>query len=220
MRRAGHGPLVPRSGATLRRMAAPPLVYHLELRAFPNVARAFNLARAELDARFLRPWAAGELVEFDDRRWAPDRTRLTVYAGPPVERSGRGLGRGWGEVTRRAREVTDDVLAESRRGAAARPEVEALTAALAEVAARPDGIGFPDAIALAATGHPGWRASEQLSLAEQAVWEMLHRRQLTLQDADGRSLPPERWEEIVLSWAVWAGDAAAEPVRLRITPAP
>jgi hypothetical protein len=189
-------------------------VYHVELRAFPHLARVFNLDRAMLDERFVRPWVNGELIEHDDRRWAPEKTKLTVLVGPAVAESGLGLGRGWGEVTRHAEDVTETVLAEIQRGAEARPDVETLKGALAEVAAGTDGIGFPDAIALAAAAHPGWRASEQLSLAEQAVWEMLHRGELAMRDGNGRPIAAAGWQDVVLSWATWASGLDGSPVRL------
>lgn len=189
-------------------------VYHVELRAFPHVGRVFNLDRASLDERFVRPWVNGELIEHDDRRWAPEKTRLTVLVGPAVATSGLGLGRGWGELTRHAEDVTETVLAEIHRGAEARPEVEALKDALAEVARVPEGIGFPDAIALAAAAHPGWRASEQLALAEQAVWEMLHRDELAMAGGGGQPIPTAGWQAVLLSWATWADQAGGPVVRL------
>jgi hypothetical protein len=186
------------------------VVYHLELRAFPHVSRAFNLDRETLDTRFLKPWVAGELIDHDDRRWAPDRTRLTVLEGPELAVEQRGLGRGWGEASRHGRDVTDAVLAEVHRGAEARPEVEALKDALGEVVGGGRELSFPDVIDLAAVGHPGWRASEQLSLAEQAVWEMLHQSRLAMR-RDLEEVPPASWQEIVLDWATWAdsGDGPA-----------
>ena len=108
-------------------------MYHVELRQFPHVARAFNLERAELDGRFLRAWVAGTVIEHDDRRWAPERARLTVLEGPALRSEDLGLGRGWASVTRRCEDVTEAVLAEAERGARARPEVEALKDAVAEV---------------------------------------------------------------------------------------
>lgn len=178
--------------------------YHVELKAFPHVARAFNLERAALDRRFVGPWVAGEMIEYDERRWSPEKTKLTVLEGPEVSAAERGLGRGWGEVTRRSRDVTDAVVAEIRRGAEARPEVEELKAALAEVAAE-RALTFPDAVALAVGAQPLWRASEQLALAEQAVWEMLHQRRLLMLDAAGEPVASDGWQSIVLSWATWAG---------------
>ena len=193
-------------------MAAQPpssVVYHVELRSFPTVARAFNLDRETLDLKFLKPWVTGELIDYEDKRWAPDKTKLKVIEGAAVE--GIGLGRGWGEATKHGHDVTERVVAEIHRGADARPEVEALKTAISEVAAEPLAVG--DVMALAVAGHPQWRASEQLALAEQAVWEMLHRQQLELL-CGGIPLPSERWQEFVLNWLTWAGQTA-EPVQVR-----
>jgi hypothetical protein len=114
-------------------------------------------------------------------------------------------------ATKQGRDVTQQLLADARRGADARPAVEALKEAIAEVAHTP--LGFPDAVALAAARQPGWRASEQLALAEQAVWEMLHQGRVQLCE-DGNPLPRERWQPIVLRWATWAG-LAGEAITLR-----
>jgi hypothetical protein len=185
-------------------------MYHLELRQFPHVARIFNLERAELETRFVRPWLAGTVIDYDDRRWAPDKTRLKVLEGPRLRPDELGLGRGWANAGRNATDVTDAILAEARRGAEARPEVEALKAAITEVAGSP--IAFQDTVALAAAAHPAWRASEQLALAEQAVWEMLHQGRLAM-TAGGAAIPRERWQPVVLSWETWLGSGDAE-VRL------
>jgi hypothetical protein len=189
----------------------PEPVYHLELRSFPTVARAFNLDRETLDLTFLKPWVAGELIDYEDKRWAPDKTKIKVIEGTFVE--GIGIGRGWGEATRHGRDVTDAVVAEIHRGADARPDVDALKAAIAEVAAEP--VAFADVMALAAAGHPQWKASEQLSLAEQAVWEMLHRQQLEMLAA-GEPVAADRWQEIVLNWLSWVPAADGDaPLWLR-----
>jgi hypothetical protein len=189
-------------------------VYHLELRQFPHVARIFNLSREELDTRFLRPWVSGAMIEHDDRRWAPERSRLKILEGPEVRADELGLGRGWASASRSATDVTDALIAQARRGAEARPELEALKTAVQEVAGHP--ISFQDVMALAAAGHPNWRASEQLGLAEQAVWEMLHQGHLAMV-VSGEMVPRERWQPVVLSWATWAG-AADEPFRLQAPP--
>jgi hypothetical protein len=179
-------------------------MFHLELRQFPHTARVFNLERAELDEKFIRPWVRGEMIDHDDRRWPPERTKMRVLEGPELAQADMGMGRGWGNVTKTSQEVTDTVIAEAERGAQARPEVEALKVAVQEVAVRP--VGFTDVIDLAVIGHPGWRASEQLSLAEQAVWELLHQGLLTML-ADGRPVPREGWQDVVLDWATWSAPA-------------
>ena len=177
-------------------------MYHLELRQFPHVVRVFNLSREELDTRFVRPWVTGAMIEHDDRRWPPERSRLKILEGPRLRAEEMGMGRGWASATKSATDVTDALLAEARRGADARPELEALQAAIQEVAAHP--VSFQDVMALAAAGHPTWRASEQLALAEQAVWEMLHQSRLTMVVA-GEPVSQSRWQPVVLSWATWAG---------------
>ena len=186
-------------------------MYHLELRQFPHVARIFNLSREELETRFVRPWIGGSMIDHDDRRWAPERSRLKILEGPALRKEELGLGRGWASATKNSTDVTDTVIAQARRGVEARPELEALKGAIQEVAATP--ISFQDVMALAAAGHPTWRASEQLALAEQAVWEMLHQRRLAMV-VGGEPVPRERWQPVVLSWATWAG-ASQEPFALQ-----
>ena len=186
-------------------------MYHLELRQFPHIARAFNLTREELELRFIRPWVAGTMIEHDERRWAPERSRLKILEGPELRPDELGMGRGWATATKSSRDVTDALIAEARRGAEARPEVESLKSAIQEVAANP--ITFQDVMALAAAAHPAWRASEQLALAEQTVWEMLHQSRLGMTVA-GEPVGRERWQPVVLSWATWA-DAGHEPFRLQ-----
>lgn len=186
-------------------------MYHLELRQFPHVARVFNLTRDELEARFVRPWVGGVMIEHDDRRWAPERSKLKILEGPELRPDEMGMGRGWAAAARSGTDVTDAVIAQARRGAEARPEVEALKDAIAEVASR--SLGFQDVVALAAAAHPHWRASQQLELAEQAVWEMLHQGSLAM-TVGGDVVARERWQPVVLSWATWAG-VTTEPFRLQ-----
>jgi hypothetical protein len=183
-------------------------MYHLELRQFPHVGRAFNLTPEDLQARFVGPWVSGQMIEHDERRWSPEKVRLTIYEGPELPLDELGLGRGWGNVVKSSKEVTATVIADAERGAQARPEVEALKAAIVEVAANP--ISGDDVVALAAAAHPTWRASEQLGLAEQAVWEMLFQELLAM-TMDGDPVARERWQPILLSWSTWAG-AADHPV--------
>jgi hypothetical protein len=187
-------------------------VYHLELRQFPHVTRVFNLDRAELDARFLRPWTQGSMIDHDERRWAPERTRLKVLEGPAVRSDELGLGRGWGAVTKDCEDVTDAVLAQTARGARARPEVQALKEQIVARAGEP--IGLREVFALAGAAHPGWRASEQLSVAEQAVWELLHQERVAMVSG-GAEIPRERWEETVLQFSSWAPAADSTAISLR-----
>jgi hypothetical protein len=187
-------------------------VYHLELRQFPHVTRVFNLDRAELDARFLRPWTQGAMIDQDERRWAPERTRLKVLEGPAVRPDELGLGRGWGAVTKDCEDVTDAVLAQAERGARARPEVEALKEQVVRQAGEP--IGMREVVVLAGGSLPGWRASEQLSVAEQAVWELLHQERVVMVSG-GAEIPRERWQETVLGFSSWAPASDGAAVSLR-----
>lgn len=190
-------------------------MYHLELRQFPHVARVFNLSRSDLERRFVGPWVAGTIIDHDDRRWAPERARLRILEGPELRSDELGLGRGWATATKRGRDVTDAVIAEARRAAESRPEVESLKLAVEEVAIT--AITLQDVMALAAAAQPAWRPSEQLALAEQTVWEMLHQQRLGL-SADGEPVPRDQWQPILLSWATWTGSGPR--VELRATAAP
>src|ERR1700722_3013054 len=99
-----HSPVLGSLGAT---------VYHLELRQFPHTARAFNLDRATLDTRFLKPFVAGDPIDYEDRRWPPEKTRVTVLEGPPLEQAELGLGRGWGNPAQRGEDGTKGGLGPS-----------------------------------------------------------------------------------------------------------
>ena len=189
-------------------------MYHLELRQFPHVSRVFNLTGDDLERQFVRPWVAGVIIEHDDRRWAPERSRLKILEGPELRQDELGMGRGWATASKQGRDVTEAVIAEARRGAEARPEVESLKTAVQEVAA--NAITVQDVMALAAAAHPAWRPSEQLALAEQTVWEMLHQHRLTV-TSGGEPVRREQWQPILLSWETWTG--AGPRIELRATDA-
>jgi hypothetical protein len=183
-------------------------VFHVELRQFPNVARSFNLTRPELDARILGPWVAERPVELDDRRWSPAKARLTIYEGPELRSEDMGLGRSWGNVTRRCAEVTERVLEEA--AAVVVPDslasVEAFKSELAGYADdRP--LALHEIPALAGRRHPGARASEQLALAERSVWELLHQRRVRMLRGDVE-VGEDEWQQILLDWQMWTGPAA------------
>jgi hypothetical protein len=164
-------------------------VFHVQLRQFPNVGRAFNLSRQELARRFIEPWRGGRPVELDDRRWNPDKARITVYEGRPLATEEIGLGRGWANATRTGREVTSEVL----------EEPSAVDEFKAELPAR---IALSELVALAARRYPGSRVSEQLALAEQAVWQLLHEGRARLTRA-GATLGREEWSAALLGWGAW-----------------
>jgi hypothetical protein len=188
-------------------------VFHIELRQFPHVARSFNLSEEELRATVLSPWLRGDVIELGERRWAPERARLAIYEGPRLRHDEIGMGRGWSNVTRAGTDVTEKLLhaaRESEGGVAAW-----LSGFKEEVLAHcAEGrIGVHQVAWLANERYPRRRASERLELAEQAVWELLHERRLTMLSAtagDGEVSPVAQadWQELLLSWATWADSRA------------
>ena len=169
-------------------------MFHIELRRFPHVARAFNLTEDQLRVRILVPWVRGHAVELDDRRWAPDRARLTIYDAPQIAAEDRGLGRGWSTVTRVGEDVTARLLHSARE---LLPDVSELKRRLL---AASDPMPLTEAVAL--VGSVG-RPSERLAVAEQAVWELLHEGRLALSSA-GAELPAAAWEQALLRWETWS----------------
>lgn len=142
-------------------------MFHVELRQFPHVARAFNLSSEELEQRILGSWRRGAQLELQDRRWDPRRAKLTVYEGRELETAEIGLGRGWANVTRTGSEVTESVLRISQ----APEQLQDLAAALA---------GGPHSLAQAA------RLAAELGLQpEEAIWQLLREGRL------GLTAPPD-----------------------------
>jgi hypothetical protein len=181
------------------------LVFHVELRQFPHQTRAFNLTREELDARIVGPWIAGEAIEMDDYRWLPDRATLTIYEGPLLGLGDMGLGRGWQNVTRKGREVTQEVLIEARDESSELPTAEDFTAELAARAAA-GAIAMSGLVELAAEWYPQSRVSERIALAEQAVWELLHSVPVTL-SRRGQPVPAYEWQSVLLAWTTWTDNS-------------
>jgi hypothetical protein len=169
-------------------------LFHLELRQFPNVARAFNLTGEELQLRFVRPWLDGRMVECNEHRFSPDKARLAIYEGRALATDEIGMGRGWGNVTRTGTEVTDRVLASGRD-----PSLEQLKS---EVEKRAP-LSLPDVVGIGNERWPERRASERLALAEMALWELLHQRRVRITRA-GESVAPEEWQAIILAWGSWS----------------
>jgi hypothetical protein len=176
-------------------------VFHVELRQFPHQARAFNLTRNELDARILTPWAAGKPVVLQDREWAPDRARLTIYEGPELETDQLGLGRGWANVARHGEDVTATLLTEFRHP-------PAVSTFKAEVISRCTGesVSIDELVALAGERFPQSRVSERIALCEQAVWELLHEGAVSLA-REGAPVAHQQWQATLLDWGAWSNDA-------------
>jgi hypothetical protein len=192
-------------------------MFHVELRQFPYVARAFNLTPDELQTRVLGAWVRGEVVELDDRHWGPEKARLTIYEGPQLRPEEMGLGRSWANVTKNCTEVTEQLLTLERQAAASAgagnraPEtVFRLQAEILERCAL-DELVVSELIELLSRRHPDWRVSDRIALAEQTIWQLLHQGRLTISWADGG--PPiekDAWGPVLLSWRTWSPDGAPD----------
>ncbi len=189
-------------------------MFHIELRQFPHVARAFNLTADELERRFVRPWIRQEAIDLDDRRWSPDRATLTIYEAPELRRDQIGMGRGWANVTRSGEDVTEPVLGDA---VAPRSSVQLLKEEI-ESRCADDALSIADVRWLADERLPGRRVSERVAVAEQAVWELLHHGRLSMISAGNPddTLAADLWQPILLSWETWS---EAEPSVLLAAPA-
>jgi hypothetical protein len=179
-------------------------VFHVELRQFPHQTRAFNLTREELEDRILRPWLAGKPIELNDYRWLPDRATLTVYEGPVLGVADMGLGRGWQNVTRTGRDVTQEVLIEARDETGQLPTADDFKA---EITARSaaGAIAISGLVELAGEWYPHSRVSERIALCERVVWELLHSVPVTL-SRRGEQVPAHEWQALLLAWPTWTDD--------------
>ncbi len=179
-------------------------VFHVELRQFPHQTRAFNLTRDELDAQIVGPWIAGEPLDLNEYRWLPDRATLTIYEGPRLEVADMGLGRGWQNVTRTGRDVTQEVLIEARDETSELPTADDFKD---EVAGRAGAgaISVSGLVELAGEWYPQSRVSERIALCERVVWELLHSVPVTL-SRRGKPVPAYEWQAVLLTWATWTDD--------------
>ncbi len=179
-------------------------VFHVELRQFPHQTRAFNLTRDELDAQIVGPWIAGEPLDLNEYRWLPDRATLTIYEGPLLEVADMGLGRGWQNVTRTGRDVTQEVLIEARDETSELPTADDFKD---EVAGRAGAgaISVSGLVELAGEWYPQSRVSERIALCERVVWELLHSVPVTL-SRRGKPVPAYEWQAVLLTWATWTDD--------------
>jgi hypothetical protein len=147
-------------------------MFHAELRQFPHVARAFNLTREELEARILRPLAAGARVELNEQRFSPEKVKLTIYEGPELPVEEMGMGRGWGNATKAGENVTDRLLAEARAALQSPPALEGLKDAI--VARTAAGrVGMEELLELASELAGDVDANQRVALAARATWELL-----------------------------------------------
>jgi hypothetical protein len=177
-------------------------VFHVELRRFPHVARAFNLNREELDTRIVAPWVAGRPVELDQRRWEPDRAQLTIYDAPELRPDQLGQGRGWANVTRDGTDVTAGLLVALSEPEPGDPSVVQLKRRLEELCAV-GAVVVRDVPSLVDADPAALRPSRRLALAEQAIWELLHQGRIRMFCGEVK-LAPHEWEPVLLAWETWA----------------
>jgi hypothetical protein len=196
--------------------AAEPLVFHVELKQGFNVARRFNLSRAELEQLILVPWSARNDIELDDRVWLPARSKLKILQGPVIDSRDRGMGRGWTNAERAGEYVTDEVLGTlTTAGTTAAPgggdpAVEAFKQEVVDACGKSP-LTLGAVAAMAGARNERLRVSEQLALAERAVWELLHQQRIALFTPDDLgTAPQERWQPVLLAWASWSGPAAGQ----------
>lgn len=179
---------------------------HVELRRRWSVARAFNLDEQEVLSRFVGPLVAGRTIRYADRDWEPRGTRLTVLEGPELEPGEIGMGRGWANAEKAGTDVTERLLAQGGvapgGGPATLPPdlVRLKERLLGRVAAGP--LPLCDVVTLAAEVLPGRRASEQLALAEEAVWALLHERDVELHRGEG-TVGEDDWQVSLVGWPAW-----------------
>ena len=159
-------------------------MFHVELRQFPHVARAFNLTRTELEARILRPLAAARPVELNERRWSPEKVKLTVYEGPAIPVEEMGMGRGWGNVTKTGENVTDRLLAESREAIRSSPVLEGLKEAIVARTAE-QRVGLDELLRLAGELAADVDVNQRVALAARATWELLGEDRVSLTGGGG-----------------------------------
>jgi hypothetical protein len=157
-------------------------VFHVEIRQFPHVARAFNLSEQELDRQITAPWAQALPFEFQDRRWTPSKAKLTIYEGPALDSADIGIGRGWGNVTRTSTDVTAARLSAPRPDAVV-PEFESFRAALVTHAAQ-EPLTAADAMAVARERWPEATPEELAAVSARAIWQLLAEGSVAVARAD------------------------------------
>jgi hypothetical protein len=209
--------------------------YHLELRQFPHNFCHFNLTELQL-RKIVEPWVAGETVELGDRKWSPDRARLTILEGPEIPIGQLTMGRGWPIAQRDGEDVTGRVLAGSAQPErpAGLPATEspaggslADSLALEVLSLLADGpASLAEAWRLAGTRSPQSSAVESLALAEQALTSLVRSRLIVLLPAGAPPLQgvagnpdagTDKPEELLRAVESWTGDGKVAGVQMRRT---
>jgi hypothetical protein len=149
--------------------------FHIELHASGlRAAHAFNLSEGALRAQVLGPWSRGELITLGDRTWDPEKCRLTVLEGPELDPADLSYGQGWNNAGKRARDVTQSVLAQAQA-----PEPTP--------AAPPPPGGSAVAVLGASEALPGFLAALGLRAVD---WALVRAELLALATVAGAPAPP------------------------------
>jgi hypothetical protein len=211
-------------------------VYHIELRQFPHNFCRFNLSEQQLHG-IVESWSAGRVVDLGERKWDPQRAKLTILEGPRIPNTQLTMGRGWAVAQRQSEDVTGQVLApmEGRRSPAdvaadASPGAGAVADSLAleVLSALGDAPAtLSEVWRLAAARSPRSSAGESLLLAEQALRSLIRSRLIVLLPPGAASPDPasgpvdgvaqDRIEELLQAVDSWTGDRTSSGVRIRRT---
>jgi hypothetical protein len=199
-------------------------VYHVELRESPQVAHAFNLGAARLQAEVMGPLLAGQIFEFGGSEWVPQRMTIVVLEGPELPLHRLGMGRGWINARRVSEDVTKEVLdaakaasaanaglasAAGRAGAARAPDIERDILARCAVGPRRPPRPPPPRAEIVA---PDASAGERLVLAEVALNHLLAEGQVELcrgEDPSSASLPLSEADAVLRAREAWSTDRSS-----------
>jgi hypothetical protein len=87
------------------------MAFHVQISRSFRHAREFNLSEEQLRLTILDPWRRGERVELGDREWEPRDCELLILEGPELSMPELGIGQGWGNAEKSAKNVTRELLA-------------------------------------------------------------------------------------------------------------
>jgi hypothetical protein len=196
-------------------------MYHVELREFPHNTHAYNLGEPRLQAEIVGHWVRGEIFNFAERDWIPQRTELKILEGPELPLSQTGLGRGWTNVQKRGKDVTAEILEAARATLSASADAPARSPELEHDIVERLALG-PVSLAgvwrLAQSTAPDSSPGERLATAERALSQLLRDDHVELcrGGAPGaQAIRGDARARVLRSSTEWAGDnSTAAFVRL------
>jgi hypothetical protein len=151
-------------------------MYHVELREFPHNTHAYNLDAPRLQTEIVGHWVRGEIFNFAERDWIPQRTELKILEGPELPLNQMGLGRGWTNAEKRGKDVTAQVLGAARATLSASADASARSPELEHDILERLALG-PVSLAgvwrLAQSTAPDATPGDRLATAERALNQLL-----------------------------------------------